>query len=1202
MLFSGVKYHLPSALPHERQSHLTALLTRHGAARADSVFDATHIITNTEVFDGWRDVKEDDVVIVSDLWVERSIAAGKIQQASFYSANRSKIFSGVVACSADLLVSDEEVLSVGIVSLGGQWRMGLTKDVTHLFAVSTTSEKYCTGMSYRDQTNIKVLAPHWFDDTVLLGHPDLSTEIYEWPDPTVLKRRSDSSAQLKDAKKQQRNSMSPQKKALYKTATWDPSQPSELQSKGVWERRRILLSTTLELTGPRRKIVEANIRKSHGEEEFRLLDECDVFVTRYRTGPAFFKAWRKGKEIGTLSWLLNVQVTGVHSSPLDQILHFPIPTGAVKEFDRHEISVTNYTGESRDYLKKLITLMGGNFTPGLSIKNTVLVAAQMSGSKTAKAAEWSISVVNHTWLEDCFLRWQSLTPALPKYISYPTGIDFASILGERGVGPEIKDIIDAEAAKEGEDASQDGEDDDEDDEGGRRTTPHSQNSADETEVEGGLMPAMDVDNENDNDINMDVGGGGDGDNLSEVDFEMEDHRHNSPALSFEDALHSPRPETPTPAPWSPLKRKKRLRGLSTSSESGGELDPEVKKKVVRVEPPSAVKSPPKRKGKGRAPQSEAAASQSQDEDERPRKRAAVGMHTGPPPKKRSRGREVESEAEASQPEEEEEEPKRKVMVAKRTAPLPKRKSMGKAEESEAEASQPDDDEHEKPKKVATRAGPSPKKNGKGKDAKSDAETPPSQDEKAPAARPARKQLVRRVSGPGPRRSPRKAPDSKATTSKLPDLPSLPSFSDSDDFPAELAPPPKAPAPGGVIKVAGVPPSAPPTRQSGAKAKAPPRKATPTPPSSPLSAPPSPNTHRRKVEVVVPTLNSLSASAKKAPTARTASQSVISHHASAPPRSRLATTSARVASPASSSAAALEIGGRVKRTAAAKATQRLHDEIMPDVVNFQNEMRNRGRKGLGARRISGAHEADEEEEEEEEEPSKKKKGKARASTTTDEESVAEKPVKQARKSEVALRNGKPIKLMTTGVDLSDDVLKALANLGAKVTARATECTHLVVATLKRTEKFLCALPGAPFIVTKEWANESAAAESLLPEEDYLLQDDAAERKYGFSLSDAVERARELKGKLFKDLVFYVTPKVTTTPALMRSVVLANGGQIITNQLPSKRMLDMHPNRRVISCADDEYSCSPFADHHPIYTQELVLSSALRQKIDWDDFRL
>ena len=40
-----------------------------------------------------------------------------------------------------------------------------------------------------------------------------------------------------------------------------------------------------------------------------------------------------------------------------------------------EITVTNYTGEAREYLKKLITAMGATFTPSMTGKNTVLIAA-----------------------------------------------------------------------------------------------------------------------------------------------------------------------------------------------------------------------------------------------------------------------------------------------------------------------------------------------------------------------------------------------------------------------------------------------------------------------------------------------------------------------------------------------------------------------------------------------------------------------------------------------------------------------------------------------------------------------------------------------------------------------------------------------------------------------------------------------------------
>ncbi|TFY83277.1 hypothetical protein EWM64_g738 [Hericium alpestre] len=61
----------------------------------------------------------------------------------------------------------------------------------------------------------------------------------------------------------------------------------------------------------------------------------------------------------------------------------------------------------------------------------------MSGTKTSKARNWSIPVVNHTWLEDCFVQWKDVSVGLDKYISFPPSVDFAEILGERGIGPAI---------------------------------------------------------------------------------------------------------------------------------------------------------------------------------------------------------------------------------------------------------------------------------------------------------------------------------------------------------------------------------------------------------------------------------------------------------------------------------------------------------------------------------------------------------------------------------------------------------------------------------------------------------------------------------------------------------------------------------------------------------------------------------------------
>ena len=60
-----------------------------------------------------------------------------------------------------------------------------------------------------------------------------------------------------------------------------------------------------------------------------------------------------------------------------------------------------------------------------------------SGNKANKARNWSIPVVNHTWLEDCFIQWKNLTVGLEKYVVFPPGLDFSDNLGERGIQREV---------------------------------------------------------------------------------------------------------------------------------------------------------------------------------------------------------------------------------------------------------------------------------------------------------------------------------------------------------------------------------------------------------------------------------------------------------------------------------------------------------------------------------------------------------------------------------------------------------------------------------------------------------------------------------------------------------------------------------------------------------------------------------------------
>jgi hypothetical protein len=225
------------------------------------------------------------------------------------------LFSGVVACATDvrflsqlapmprslpsqLVPSDVEVLSAGITALGGQWRAGLTRDVTHLFAIGPGSEKYRTALRYQKDTQVKVLLPHWFDDSVRLGICGLSTVAYEWPEPSLLTvgRPSPETGVVGDSLLRPQNKISQEKKALYKAALITAEQEVKLgcaEPRNIWDRRRVLLSPDLELSDGRRQAIEAGIVRSGGvvvEYDAKRIDveyDFDILIARYRWGDLY---------------------------------------------------------------------------------------------------------------------------------------------------------------------------------------------------------------------------------------------------------------------------------------------------------------------------------------------------------------------------------------------------------------------------------------------------------------------------------------------------------------------------------------------------------------------------------------------------------------------------------------------------------------------------------------------------------------------------------------------------------------------------------------------------------------------------------------------------------------------------------------------------------------------------------------------------
>jgi hypothetical protein len=189
--------------------------------------------------------------------------------------------------------------------------MSLTRDVTHLFAISPGSQKYETALHFQDITKVKIILPHWFDDAVRLGMGFLPTSEYEWPEPRLFRTAQDG-----EGDEGKKIKTAADKKVLFKMALWTPGKDVPVAQAGqrdIWQGRRILLSPSLGLTAGRREAVEAGIRRGNGvvieynsrggdgdgEEETTKIQEADILVTRYRSGAAYAKVCLSGCGVHT---------------------------------------------------------------------------------------------------------------------------------------------------------------------------------------------------------------------------------------------------------------------------------------------------------------------------------------------------------------------------------------------------------------------------------------------------------------------------------------------------------------------------------------------------------------------------------------------------------------------------------------------------------------------------------------------------------------------------------------------------------------------------------------------------------------------------------------------------------------------------------------------------------------------------------------
>lgn len=357
----------------------------------------THIISNSTHFIEYATALLSMIPVTTPQWVWDSLLQQRVLNPVLYTPDPRFFFKDVFVCVADNLpAGDKEIIYGGVRAFGGRYLDALTKYTTHLVAVDMLNDKSIIAVNAAPEAgvDIKVVTPRWIDECLKTGKHVSEAGFLVGNDELV----------------------APEAPSALVAALL-ASEVSPTAHSPFLEGKRFHISADCNLSPHLHETVAALIANNGGKVvpgSRPLQDQIDVLICQYRDDEEYTAmALAKPRRIiiGTLQWLYSVVLTGQWTLPLQlNLLHYPVPRGPLPGFEGLKICITNYTGEARLYLARLIAIMGGIFTKTLTKENDYLVAAKPVGKKyeaaTFKWALGGIKVVNHLWLETCFSQWQ----------------------------------------------------------------------------------------------------------------------------------------------------------------------------------------------------------------------------------------------------------------------------------------------------------------------------------------------------------------------------------------------------------------------------------------------------------------------------------------------------------------------------------------------------------------------------------------------------------------------------------------------------------------------------------------------------------------------------------------------------------------------------------------------------------------------------
>lgn len=119
----------------------------------------THIIANSIDFPDYHRAADALKAVVRPQWVQASLAKARLANPQQYSPDPRLFYSGLVVCCADLPAGDADAIIGGVIAMGGLYSSAVTKQVTHIVALTLEAEKCRAALS--KGLKCSIVLPHW---------------------------------------------------------------------------------------------------------------------------------------------------------------------------------------------------------------------------------------------------------------------------------------------------------------------------------------------------------------------------------------------------------------------------------------------------------------------------------------------------------------------------------------------------------------------------------------------------------------------------------------------------------------------------------------------------------------------------------------------------------------------------------------------------------------------------------------------------------------------------------------------------------------------------------------------------------------------------------------------------------------------------------------------------------------------------------